>query len=216
MAHYILADNQELTRFAVESIIRADEKNTLTHASEKAQLLEQLRTHEEAVVILDYNLYDFPSENSLLATSERFPKATWLLLSEDLAPELMRKIAYSSKAFSLAFKDSPLHIIREALKYTTEGERYIDYHANNILFTRQEETADDRSLLLTSTETEIVKLIAQGKTTKDIAAERFSSIHTINTHRKNIFHKLGVNTAHDVMKYALKTGLLDASDLYYI
>jgi DNA-binding CsgD family transcriptional regulator len=68
--------------------------------------------------------------------------------------------------------------------------------------------------VLTETETEIVKAIAQGKTTKEIAEERFSSIHTITTHRKNIFRKLGVNTAHEVIKYALRAGLVDSSEFY--
>ena len=67
---------------------------------------------------------------------------------------------------------------------------------------------------LTETETEIVRAIAQGKTTKEIANERFSSVHTITTHRKNIFRKLGINTAHEVIKYALRAGLVDSSDFY--
>ena len=67
---------------------------------------------------------------------------------------------------------------------------------------------------MTETEIEIVKAIAQGKTTKVIAEERFSSIHTINTHRKNIFRKLKINTAHEVVKYALRAGLIDSSEFY--
>ena len=66
----------------------------------------------------------------------------------------------------------------------------------------------------TQTETEILKAIAQGKTTKEIAAQRFSSFHTITTHRKNIFRKLGINTAHEATKYALRAGLIDASEFY--
>ena len=50
--------------------------------------------------------------------------------------------------------------------------------------------------------------------TKEIATERFSSIHTITTHRKNIFRKLKVNTAHEVIKYALRAGWVDPSDFY--
>ena len=73
---------------------------------------------------------------------------------------------------------------------------------------------DEKPDLLTATETEIVRAIAQGKTTKEIAADRFSSVHTITTHRKNIFRKLGVNTAHEVTRYALRAGLLDPSEFY--
>jgi DNA-binding NarL/FixJ family response regulator len=82
-----------------------------------------------------------------------------------------------------------------------------------IVISRQQEEEAHPSIL-TDTETEIVKAIAQGKTTKEIAEERFSSVHTITTHRKNIFRKLKVNTAHEVIKYALRAGLVDSSEFY--
>ena len=67
---------------------------------------------------------------------------------------------------------------------------------------------------LTKTETEILKLIAIGLTTKEIAERRFSSFHTVNTHRKNIFRKLGVNNAHEATKLALRAGLVDSAEYY--
>ena len=78
----------------------------------------------------------------------------------------------------------------------------------------QQQEEDKTESVLTETETEIVKAIAQGKTTKEIAAERFSSVHTVTTHRKNIFRKLGINTAHEAVKYALRAGLIDPSEFY--
>jgi DNA-binding NarL/FixJ family response regulator len=81
----------------------------------------------------------------------------------------------------------------------------------SIISQQQEEEKPD---ILTSTETEIIEAIALGKTTKEIAAERFSSVHTVTTHRKNIFRKLGINTAHEAVKYALRAGLIDPSEFY--
>ena len=81
-----------------------------------------------------------------------------------------------------------------------------------IIIQQQEE--EERPSVLTTTEMEIVKAIAQGKSTKEIANERFSSVHTITTHRKNIFRKLGINTAHEAVKYALRAGLIDPSEFY--
>jgi DNA-binding NarL/FixJ family response regulator len=67
---------------------------------------------------------------------------------------------------------------------------------------------------LTKTEKEILRDIALGMTTKEIAERRFSSFHTVNTHRKNIFRKLGVNNVHEATKYAFKAGLVDAAEYY--
>ena len=55
-----------------------------------------------------------------------------------------------------------------------------------------------------------------GKTTKEIAIERFSSIHTITTHRKNIFRKLGVNTAYEATKYAMRVGWVNSNEFYSV
>ena len=67
---------------------------------------------------------------------------------------------------------------------------------------------------LTKTEMEVLRDIALGLTTKEIAEKRFSSFHTINTHRKNIFRKLNVNNIHEATKYALRAGMVDAAEYY--
>ena len=72
MRNYILADNQELTRFALESIIRQDETATVYRATDKAGLVALLKEHESAVVLLDYTLFDFADEDQLLIVAERF------------------------------------------------------------------------------------------------------------------------------------------------
>lgn len=67
---------------------------------------------------------------------------------------------------------------------------------------------------LTFSEKEIVRLIAGGLTTKDIAARRNISFHTVNTHRKNIFRKLKVNSASELIMKAIKAGWIDNIEYY--
>lgn len=68
--------------------------------------------------------------------------------------------------------------------------------------------------ILTNTEKIILKEIALGKTTKEIAAERNLSFHTVNSHRKNIFRKLEVNNVHEAIKYAMRAGIVDLAEYY--
>ena len=213
MGKFILADNQELTRFALESLLKKDEENVVYKASDKAGLVELLKEHESAVVILDYTLFDFSDEDQLLIVAERFSLSDWILVSEELTPRFLRRMVYSSHQFSIIFKDGPLQEVREALEAVGRHQRFISQRALEVIISQQQEEEEQPSVL-TATETEIVKAIAQGKTTKEIANERFSSIHTITTHRKNIFRKLGINTAHEVVKYALRAGLIDSSEFY--
>jgi len=213
MGKYILADNQELTRFALESLLRQNEQNVIYKVSDKAGLIEVLKQHENAVVLLDYTLFDFADEEQLLIVAERFTLSQWILISEELTPQFLRRVVYTSHQFSIVFKDGTLKDIRDALDAVVKHNRHISQRALELIINHQQEEEEHHSIL-TETETEIVRAIAQGKTTKEIANERFSSVHTITTHRKNIFRKLGINTAHEAIKYALRAGLVDSSEFY--
>ena len=213
MGKYILADNQELTRLALISLIKQNEENTLYVATDKAGLVELLKEHEDAIVLLDFTLFDFADADQLLIVGERFALSQWILISDELTPVFIRQVIYASHQFSIVFKDGPLNEVREALQTVSRHQRYISQRALEVII-NQQQVEEERPSILTETETEIVRAIAQGKSTKEIANERFSSVHTITTHRKNIFRKLGVNTAHEVIKYALRAGLVDSSEFY--
>ena len=213
MGKYILADNQELIRFALESLIRSSSESDIFRVSDKAGLVQALKEHENAVVLLDYTLFDFTDEDQLLIIAERFALSQWILISDELAPQFLRRVVYASHQFSIVFKDGPLKDLRDALDAVNRHGRHISQQALEVIIHHQQEEEEHPSIL-TETEIEIVRAIAQGKTTKEIANERFSSVHTITTHRKNIFRKLGVNTAHEVIKYALRAGLVDSSEFY--
>lgn len=214
MRDFILADNQELTRLGLKTLLSEFTDSRITVVEDKATLIEHLRQNSNVVVIIDFTLFDFTDEDNFLIVSERFPQALWLLISDDLSNITIKKFLYSSKRMSIVFKDTPLYILREAIKVTMSGSRYICQHATETLITDIQEEKSAPTATLTATELAVLTAIAQGRTTKEIAAERCSSIHTINTHRKNIFRKLGVNTAHEAVKFAFRAGLVSPSEFY--
>lgn len=210
--NYILADNQELTRFALEGLIRQDSQNVLHFVTDKAGLVQKLKEYADAVVVLDYTMFDFADEEQFLIVCERFEASQWVLISDELTPSFLKRVIYASRQVSVVFKDSPLSEIRDVLKKVAHHERYVSQRTLEVIIAQQQE--EEKPDVLTATEVEIIKGIAQGKTTKEIAAERFSSVHTVTTHRKNIFRKLNINTAHEATRYALRAGLIDSSEFY--
>ena len=104
MRNFILADNQELTRFALENLLQQDETAVVYRAFDKAGLVALLKEHESAIVILDYTLFDFTDEDQLLIVAERFALSQWVLLSEELTSRFLRRVVYSSHQFSVVFK----------------------------------------------------------------------------------------------------------------
>ena len=207
----LIADNQGITQaglmFLLQSVSEAESRTV----ADKAGLIEELKSCPNSVVIVDYTLFGINDVAELLVLGDRFPNVCWLLFSDDLSTEFIRLVVASSIRFGVVLKDSPLSEIRLAISTAIVGQRYICQRVTEQLLKPEKK---EEKIKLTATETDILKDIALGMTTKEIAEKRFSSFHTINTHRKNIFRKLGVNNVHEATKYALRAGLVDSAEYY--
>ena len=207
----ILADNQDITRAGLQFVVGQMGECQCNVANDKAGVIALLKTAPDAVVIFDYTLFDINDADEMLILSDRFPKTMWILFSEDLSLDLVRRLIASSTQISVLLKESPLAEIKECVRQALLSRRFIGQRVAEMLLTAQ--PAEEKAIL-TRTETEILKDIALGMTTREISEKRFSSFHTVNTHRKNIFRKLGVNNVHEATKYALRAGLIDPAEYY--
>ena len=182
------------------------------YTEDKAELMLALKDNDDTVVVLDYTSFDINDADELLILQQRFSHTRWLLFSEDLSADFVRVLIASSMQFSILLKESPMSEIKEAMKFCIHGNRYICQRMTEVLLAPSHDV--EEKINLTKTETEILKDIALGMTTKEIAEKRFSSFHTVNTHRKNIVRKLNVNNVHEATKYALRAGLVDTAEYY--
>ena len=219
MREFIIADNQDITKAGMMFLLsRQKDTALLLEADNKAELIQQLRLHPGAVVILDYTSFDFVSSDELIVLHERFKEADWLLFSDELSIGFLRQVLFSSMSFGVVLKDNSKEEILTALQCASRKERFICNHVSNLLLSGNSQTSllhpIQQNDLLTPAERSILKEIALGKTTKEISVERNLSFHTINSHRKNIFRKLGVNNAHEATKYAMKAGIVDLVEYY--
>ena len=209
----LLADKQDITRAGLTYVIEKMEGLETKFVEDKAELMLALKENEDTVVILDYTLFDINDAAELLILNQRFPYTRWLLFSEDLSADFVRVLIASSSMFSVLLKESELMEIKEAIRFCVASKRFVCQRMMEVLLAPVQQEPEEK-VNLTKTETEILKDIALGMTTKEIAVKRFSSFHTVNTHRKNIFRKLGVNNVHEATKYALRAGLVDSAEYY--
>lgn len=220
MREFIIADNQDITKAGMMFLLSSQKDiSLLLDAENKTELVKQLRLHPEAVVVLDYTLFDFTGVEELVVLHERFKGADWLLFSDELSIAFLRQVLFSSMAFGVVLKDNSKEEIFTALQCAVRKERFICHHVSNLLLAGNNPAASPtrpaiKDDLLTTAERSVLKEIALGKTTKEIAAEKSLSFHTVNSHRKNIFRKLGVNNAHEATKYAMKAGIVDLVEYY--
>lgn len=220
MREYIIADNQDITRAGLMFLLsKQKDVSQLLVVDDKTELIRELRLYPQAIVILDYTLFDFSGADELIVLRERFKEVDWLLFSDELSIGFLRQVLFSSMAFGVVMKDSSKEEILTALQCASRKERFICNHVSNLLLSgNAQQTSPGSNIqenhLLTVTEKNILKEIASGKTTKEIAAEKNLSFHTINSHRKNIFRKIGVNNVHEATKYAMRAGIVDLAEYY--
>jgi len=214
MKQVILADNQDITRAGLLYFLKQTAGEIrLIEAFSKKELMAGLTSEPNTLVILDYTLYDLTGPDNVLNLAARFKQAHFLLFSEELSEDFLRTVVPGCETISVLFKDATQDEIQAALNLTLKKERYLSTKATNLLMGKRLATSSKENVL-TSTEQDILRLLALGKTTKEIAQERFSSVHTITTHRKNIFRKLEVNTVYEATKYALRAGVVDSAEYY--
>ena len=216
MRNIIIADNQDISNAGWHYLLQNHiEITEISDVSEKKELKILLNEQPTSMVILDYTLFDFESVNELLILQSRFEHVDWILFSDELSDEFLRTLLYNTSSFSVIMKDCSKEEIGSAIKEVYKGYRYICNHVSNLLIDNSKNVKSlNARQILTITEQEILKEMALGKTTKEIAIHRNVSAHTIMTHRKNIFRKIEVNNVHEATKYAMRAGIVDLAEYY--
>jgi len=207
----IFADNQDITRIGIQTLIQKIDADHLPQLRAKSvdELDVALQRTEAPVVVLDMESMEMHSPQELLSLYEKQPMARWILFQQEISDQHL-SVFGGMPSVSIVLKSNSSEEIQAALKSVLGFERFLSHQvANRILNRRQHEDTK-----LTQSETEILRLIALGKSVKEIAAIRYSSTHTIVTHKKNIFRKIEVNSVYEATRYALRIGLVEND--YYI
>ncbi len=215
----LIADNQDITRAGLHSYVNVTLKEwDVSDVFNKSDLIKAVENCGEVIVIIDYTLFDFHSIEELLIILKRFPDSIWIMFSSELSIDFIRRAAAEDK-ISMVLKENSGEEIKSALLAASKGCRFLSTQIAHMLqdTAKNDEINNSNSSakkLLTPTEIEILKLIAQGLSVKEMANQRFSSTHTIITHKKNIFRKLGINNVYEATRYALRAGLIEIVEYY--
>lgn len=212
----LLADQQDIAKAGITHFASLIAPNIeFVEIADKKDLVEQLKKDDNVAVVLDFTNFDLETAEDILIIQERYPCSQWMLFSTELSEQFLRKMLLTNTRTSVVTKDCKSDEIEFCLRSIFKKERYICHYVSNMLLNGNiNKPKQEDSVPLTPTEKMVLKEIALGKTTKEIAAERCLSFHTVNTHRKNIFRKLEVNNVHEAIKYAMKAGIVDMAEYY--
>jgi DNA-binding NarL/FixJ family response regulator len=212
----VIADNQFLVREGLTSLIKRSPSFSLVKSIETPEeLFHTLETDNQLLVVLNYQTMDFEDERSIIQRLVQFfPSTQFLLLVDEISQnELMSLQNMGFKNFVTT--NSNENEILYAIEVTAGGKKYYSDSLLDLLISKSaKRQLTNVNSGLTQSELEVVKLIAEGYTTKEIAFKRHLSYHTVMTHRKNIFRKLQVTNVSELMIYAIKSGWIDNIEYY--
>ncbi|HJZ40075.1 MAG TPA: response regulator transcription factor [Bacteroidales bacterium] len=211
----IIADNQFLITESLRSFVMNELKFSVKAVVEnKAGLIQALDDTSVCMLIIDPDHFDFNGLEELQQTLKAYNHVVVLVLTNTITRNELQELN-SIGIKSIALKSLEKDDLEKAIVSTLKGKKYYSQEILD-LFT---EPPDDKvpvqeTVPLTTSEVEIVRLIAEGKTTKEIATSRHISFHTVMTHRKNIFRKLKVNNASELVMFAIRTGIIDTIEYH--
>ena len=208
--HLLIADSQFLITEALKFILESEERFSVFRVvTEKCELLKALNEENISLLILDHLLIDIAGISELKEIKISFPALKVLVISNNVSKTELRELN-SAGITNIILKTADKEELFEAIDAALKGKKYYSDELLDLLFeTNDKKNTGEEPVQLTSSEIEIVKLISEGLTTKEIAARKFISFHTVISHRKNIFRKLGVTSISELIMYSIKAGWLD-------
>ncbi|HKB88015.1 MAG TPA: response regulator transcription factor [Ignavibacteriaceae bacterium] len=213
----ILADDHKLVRAGIKFLLEdSHEVNVIGEASNGREAIELTGKLKPDMVFLDIAMPELNGLEAAERIKKEYPAVEIIILSMYVDEEYVIQ-ALNAGASGYLLKDSAPDELRIALDTVVQGKVYIspaipremidEYTERLKRAATPEEAAAEREKL-TSRQKEVLQLIAEGNSTKEIAAKLFLSIKTVETHRAHIMKKLGINDIPGLVKYAIRKGMI--------
>ncbi len=203
----ILADDHALMRRGLKSLLDADTNiQVIAEVDGVGEVHHHLAGEGADVLVLDLGMPDSSGAPTIATLRGLAPHTQVVVLTMDDDP-LRAARTLSAGVIGYVLKDQADRELSRAIVAAAHGEQYVSPRVAGRLSALQQNLTDSR---LTAREVEVLRLIALGHTTVEIARRLGLSPRTVETHRAHIQHKLGLRTRAELVGYALGHGLLGA------
>ncbi|SOB94053.1 LuxR family two component transcriptional regulator [Ureibacillus xyleni] len=208
MINVLIADDHEMVRIGVSAYLSAQPDMTVVGEAENgAQAIELALQLKPDIILMDNVMPVMTGAEATAEIIQKWPEAKIMMVTSFLDDDKVYP-ALEAGAVSYILKTSNAKQIAEAIRKTMKGETVLEPEVTTKMISKMRNgAATALHDQLTDRESEILLLIAQGKTNQEIADELFIALKTVKTHVSNILAKLEVQDRTQAVVYAFQNGL---------
>lgn len=212
MTSIVLADDHHIVRQGLRALLEGEHGfDVIGEASDGYQALDLVEHKSPEVLIIDLMMPNLNGLEVVRQVSERWPQTRSIVLSMH-ADESYVLEALKNGVSGYVLKESIAEDLVRAIKEVVQGRLYLgpplSNHALELYRQHAKFPTDDPYEILTTREREVLQLAAEGRSNKEIA-EKFTISHrTVETHRANLMRKLDLQNQSELVRYAIKRGIL--------
>jgi len=207
----LLADDHALVRAGIRALLQGLEGVTVVaETGNGAEVLELARMHRPDVVLLDISMPGLSGLDVSAQLEQELPEVRVVLLSMHANEEYVLQ-ALRAGAVGYMLKDSATAELELALKAVMQGETYLSPRISKQVvegYVQRVGADQPASEKLTPRQREVLRLIAEGHSTKGIAHHLELSVKTVETHRAQLMERLQIRDIAGLVKYAIRNGLV--------
>ena len=214
----LIVDDHPLARFGIRNQLKdAEDLVIVGEADDGEAALQKVKELQPNVLVLDLFIPILSGFDVIKAVRKDFPSTHVLILTAYEQEEYVQQaLEFGAEGYLLksAEKDELIAAVRSVMK----GDKAFSARVKEIIIkgflTRREQvkTSQPPATILTTREREILELVSLGLTNQQIAQKLFISSRTIDTHRTNIMHKIGVHDVAHLVRYAIEHGLVKGKE----
>jgi two-component system response regulator NreC len=204
----ILADDHAVVRDGLKVLLDAEEDmRVVAECSDIAGTLRHVRGHKPTVLILDLVLRDGHALDTIPMFASEMPETAIVVLTMHKDASMARQ-ALRAGALGFVLKDAAATELVRAIRAVAAGLAYVQPEIGGLIAALDHagpNLLDD----ISEREVEVLRLVALGHTSREVADMLILSVRTVESHRAHLQHKLGCGTRAELVRYALDHGLLD-------
>jgi DNA-binding NarL/FixJ family response regulator len=208
----LIADDHALLRAGLRSLCdQLEGVEVVGDAADGRQALEMVATLSPEILMTDISMPELNGLELTTRVAREFPRTKSIILSMHTEPEYAAE-ALGAGAVGYLIKDSGTSEIELAIRAVARGESYLSPAISKHFAPGSLKSAEPPRPAnpLTPRQLEVLKLIAEGNTTKAIAHRLDISVKTADSHRVQLMERLGIHEIAGLVRYAIRTGLVEA------